>query len=75
LAREPETDGDLTITLTGTSYHVLAHLESSTEGTVFSDNDFDLMPGERRQVRARRCGGSLVGNDITVRSLIPAHVA
>ena len=73
LAFGPETDSDLAITLTGAGYHLLGHLESSTEGTLFSDNDFDLMPGEHRQVRASQCGGSLVANDITVRARIPAH--
>ncbi len=62
-------NGGLTIALTGTSYHLLVHLESARAGTTFSDNDFDLMKGEVRTLGARSSGAKLLSGDITLRSL------
>ncbi len=66
----PDASGDLIVTLTGTGYHVLVHLESAIAGTEFSDNDFDLMEGEIRTMEARCADVQLMPADITVRSLI-----
>ena len=61
--------GGLTIALTGTSYHLLVHLESARAGTTFSDNDFDMMKGEVRTLAARSPGAKLLPGDIALRSL------
>jgi beta-mannosidase len=69
LACESRASGGLIVTLTGTSYHVLVHLECAAEGTIFGDNDFDLMAGETRTVEVRSAGVRLRPEDITVRPL------
>ena len=66
----PDASGGLVVTLTGTGYHVLVHMDSAIAGTEFSDNDFDLMEGEIRIMEARSADVQLMPADITVRSLI-----
>ena len=61
--------GELVITLTGTRYHLLVHLDSARAGVIFSDNDFDLMKGEVRTLEARSCDSKLLPSDVSLRSL------
>lgn len=72
---QPDACGGLTVTLTGTSYHLLVQVDCTSAGAIFSDNNFDLMEGEVRTLEARSLDGVLKPEDITVRSLFTAAPA
>ncbi|MDB5769293.1 MAG: beta-galactosidase/beta-glucuronidase [Collimonas fungivorans] len=67
---QTDQNGGLLATVTGTSYHVLVHLDCIREGITFSDNDFDLMAGESRTLKVQLAEGKLLPSDITIRSLL-----
>ena len=61
-------DGALSVTLTGTGYHHFVHLLATDARTTFSDNYFDLQPGETRTVRVAAAGTALTPASITLGS-------
>ena len=61
-------DGALSVTLTGTGYHYFVHLLAAHAGATFSDNYFDLRPGETRTIRVAAAGAELTPADLTLGS-------
>jgi len=57
----------LEVTLTATAYALFAHLLVPHGWTRFSDNHFDLLPGERRTITVSNADVVLRPQDVTVR--------
>ena len=67
----PVSDGELRVELTAaaTAYAFFVHLTMPQEAAQFSDNYFDLEPGERRTVTVTNPLGPLAASDVMLGSL------
>ncbi|MGQ7935782.1 beta-mannosidase [Paraburkholderia sp. D1E] len=61
-------DGALSVTLTGIGYHHFVHLLAADAHATFSDNYFDLQPGETRTVRVAAGGVMLTPASVSLGS-------
>jgi len=65
---ESTEDGSLSVTVTGVTYHHFVHLLIADPAAVFSENYFDLGPGEIRIIHVSSPSGGMRPSDVQLRS-------
>jgi len=65
----PVRDDELHVRVSAAAYAYVVHLIVPDEGVRYSDNYFDLAPGQSRAIVVTRPGGRLTPDMVTVRSL------